>query len=101
MAILVICQDSEKAPELRKSLAQQHSDYVETIKAFILASGPSTLGVDAMRNDDHDGSCYIYDTDDISIARKLFENDPYAKGGVFSQISFAKFNPSVGHWLSQ
>jgi len=99
MAVLVICQDSDNAPTLRKELAQAHLDYIETILAFISVAGPLNQSVDAMRSGDYDGSAFVYDTDDVAVARKLFENDPYAKGGVFSHVSFAIFTPKAGQWI--
>ena len=101
MAVIVICQDSDKAPTLRKTLAQAHLDYLDTILAFVSAAGPLNQSVDAMRSGKVDGSAFIYDTDDIAVARKLFENDPYARGGVYSQVSFAIFNAKVGQWVTK
>ncbi len=99
MAVLVICQDSDNAPTLRKTLAQAHLDYIETIQAFVSVAGPLNQSVDAMRSGEYDGSGFVYDTNDVAVARKLFENDPYAKGGVYSHVSFAIFSPKAGQWV--
>ena len=99
MAVIVICQDSDQAPTLRKTLKQAHLKYINTILAFVSAAGPLNQSVDAMRSGECDGSAFIYDTNDVAVARKLFENDPYAKGGVYSQVSFAIFKPAAGQWI--
>ncbi len=99
MPMLVMCQDSEKAPELRKTHLQAHLDYIETVVAMICVAGPMSQSAHAMENNLHEGSCFIYDTDDIAVARKLLEHDPYSKAGVYNQVAFAKFTAAAGHWI--
>lgn len=99
MPVLVICQDSDNAPELRKTHLQAHLDYIETIVAMVCVAGPLCQSVNSMQNDNTDGSCFIYDTEDLSIARKLLDHDPYSRAGVYSQVAFAKFKSAAGHWI--
>jgi len=99
MPFLVMCQDSEKAPELRKTHSQAHLDYIETVAAMICVAGPISQTAHGMENNLHEGSCFIYDTEELSVARQLLEHDPFSKAGVFSQVAFAKFNPAAGNWI--
>lgn len=99
MPILVMCQYSDNAPELSKTHLQAHLDYVEAVVAMICVAGPLGQSIDAMKNETHDGRCFIFDTDDISIARKLLDHDPYSKAGVYSQVAFARFTADAGHWV--
>lgn len=99
MPILVMCQDSEKASELRQTHLQAHLHYIETIVPMICVSGPLSQNTQAIEQEQGDSQCYIYDTDDLSIARKLLEHDPYARAGVYSHVAFAKFNPTAGHLI--
>jgi len=99
MPVLVICQDSDNAPELRKTHLQAHLDYIEKVVAMVCVAGPLSQSANAMQNQSHDGSCFIYDTEDLSIARKLLDHDPYSKAGVYSQVAFAKFSAVAGHWI--
>jgi len=93
-----MCQDSDNAPELRKKHLQAHLDYIETVVAMICVGGPLNQSISSMQNNTHDGSCFIYDTEDIKVARQLLEHDPYSRAGVYSQVAFAKFSPAAGHW---
>jgi len=95
MAIIVICQDSEHAQTLRQQHLQEHFDYIESIIDKLAIAGP----INQQQADHYDGSCFIYNTDDMQEAKRLFENDPYAKNGVYYANSFATFLPAAGSWI--
>jgi len=99
MPILVMCQDSADGVALRKKHNKAHLAYIEKVFPLICVTGPLKQSTDAIKNDYFDGSCFIYDTNDMIVARKLLNNDPYAKGGVYAQVAFAEFNPAAGHWI--
>jgi len=99
MPIIVMCQDSENAPELRKTHLNAHFEYIEKVLPLISVAGPLRQSADAIKNQYYDGSCFIYDTDDMSVAHKLFKNDPYAKGGVYDSVAFAEFTAAAGNWV--
>jgi len=99
MPILVMCQDSENGTELRKKHVNAHLEYIETVVAMICVAGPISQSARGMEQNLHEGSCFIYDTEDIAVARKLLEHDPFSKAGVYSQVAFAKFSAAAGHWI--
>jgi len=95
MAIIVICQDGDKAQTLRKQHLQAHFSYIESILDKLAVAGP----INQQQTGHYDGSCFVYDTDDIQEAKQLFANDPYAKVGVYLSHSFATFMPAAGKWI--
>jgi len=99
MPILVMCQDGPEGTARRKEHTQAHLAYIEKVFPLICVAGPLRQSADAMENNYIDGSCFIYDTNDMVVARKLLNNDPYARGGVYAQVAFAKFDPTAGHWI--
>jgi len=54
---------------------------------------------EAVESDTTNGSCFIYDTEDMEIAHKLFKHDPFARAGVYSHVAFSQFTPAAGHWI--
>jgi len=95
MAIIVICQDNEHAQSLRAQHLQAHFSYIESILEKLAIAGP----INQQQSDQYNGSCFIYDTDDMQEAKQLFENDPYTIGGVYRSHSFASFLPAAGNWI--
>lgn len=100
MPVLVICQDSEQAAELRKTHLQAHHAYIAKIAPMICIAGPAQQSSQAIKTQTSDSACVIYDTEDVEIAHKLFKHDPYAIAGVYSHVAFSRFTASVGHWLA-
>ncbi len=99
MPVIAICQDADEAPDLRKTHLQAHLKYIEKIVAMVCVAGPMQQTTDAMADSRTDGSCFIYDTEDLEIAHKLFKHDPYARAGVYSHVAFSKLTPAAGHWV--
>lgn len=99
MPVLAICQDSDNATELRKTHHQAHRNYIAKIEAMICVGGPAQQSSEAIKSHTTDSACFIYDTEDIEVAHKLFKHDPYAVAGVFSHVAFSRFNANVGHWM--
>lgn len=99
MATLVLCQDSPDAPTLRKQHLQAHLDYIEEIIEQVSVAGPLSQSDAALSSNTFDGSCFLYATDDISEARELFANDPYAIAGVYQSVTFSKLKPAAGQWI--
>lgn len=101
MPILVICHDIPNGEALRHQHKHSHLKYIETILPFICVTGPMRQGAQAIENEINDSRFFIYDTTDIAIAHKLLSNDPYAKHGVYQQVSFAEIEPDAGRWVGE
>lgn len=100
MPILVICHDSPNGAALRKQHEQAHLAYIKRVLPMICASGPMRQGARAIESKEFDSSFFIFDTTDIAIAHKLLNSDPFAKGGVYEQVSFAEIEAGAGYWFS-
>jgi uncharacterized protein YciI len=99
MPILVICHDAPDGTALRKQHHQSHLAYIKKMLPMICIAGPMRQGARAIENKQHDSGFFIYDTNDIAIAHKLLNNDPYAKAGVYQQVSFAEIDANAGYWI--
>lgn len=100
MPILVICHDVPKGATLRKHHNHSHLEYIRKVEPMICVAGPMRQGSHAIEVGEHDSSFFIYDTNDIAIAHKLLNNDPFAKHGVYQHVSFAEIETDAGHWLN-
>jgi len=100
MPILVICHDSPNGAALRKQHEQSHLEYIKRVLPMICTSGPMRQSASAIENKEYDSSFFIFDTNAVAIANKLLNNDPYAKAGVYEQVSFAEIETNAGYWLS-
>ena len=45
------------------------------------------------------GSCFVYSTDERTIAEALLHNDPYYRAGLYEEVEFRAFRPAVGTWI--
>lgn len=97
MPYTAICHDhkGDAAQKLRASELQAHLDYVATIADKVLVAGPMSVA----GSDNYNASIFIYDVDSEAAARRLLENDPYFKAGIYADVSLAPFTPARGAWL--
>ena len=100
MPVLVMCQDAANAAELRKAHQQAHNNYIKTVLAMVCVTGSMSQSPKAIENNEQEGTCFIFDTDDLAVARKLMKYDPYAQAGVYSEVAFVKFDPTAGYWIT-
>ncbi len=101
MPILVFCSDSDDAATLREQHLHAHFEYIESILDQLRIAGPNSkpsAGSDTQRGKNY-GSTFIYSTDDLDVAQRLFNNDPYAKHGVYKHVEFHHFLPAAGSWI--
>ena len=94
MPYMVLCEDSASGETLRKQHLREHLDYIEGVIGKICVAGPTIE-----QGNQHNGSCFVYNTDELVCARKLLENDPYHMYGVYKSCSFLKFVPAAGRWV--
>jgi len=95
MPYLVFCKDSSNAPMLRKTWLQAHFDYISGALDNICVAGPTS----SKKDGEYNGSCFIYNTDDLAEAETLFFNDPYYINGVYSSYELNRFVPAAGKWI--
>ncbi|RBP53193.1 YciI family protein [Arenicella xantha] len=100
MPVLVMCQDAHNAAELRDRYQKAHNEYIDTVLALVCVTGAMCQSPQAIEDNTQEGTCFIFDTDDLAVARKLMKYDPFAQAGVYSEVAFVKFNPSAGYWIT-
>lgn len=76
-------RDGPRGAELRKTLRPRHLAHLEPLDAAgrIRFAGP-LLEQGAVR-----GSLVVFEAEDEGAAREIAEGDPYAKEGVFAEVS--------------
>ena len=95
MAWLVICRDIDDSEALRQRHLECHLAYVDTIMDQIAVAGPLASQPQGV----HAGSCFIYHTDDRTVAESLLFNDPYYQAGLYGETQFQALRPAAGTWV--
>ncbi|MEA3464638.1 MAG: YciI family protein [Thermodesulfobacteriota bacterium] len=84
MLYVIHCIDKKNHLEVRMENRPAHVEYLKSFAARLNAAGP-TLDDDGNMN----GSVVILDLDVKSDAEDFAANDPYAKAGLFAQVSIS------------
>jgi len=95
---LAFCEDiddAEKALAIRKSSAQAHLSYVETILDKIEVAGPLSNS----ESENYTASILIYKTDTKSEAESLLYADPYYQAGLYGDVTIKRMLPAAGNWV--
>jgi uncharacterized protein len=90
MRVAVICRDKPGALEIRKANRQAHLDYVAETGVTELA-GPFLDAEGQMC-----GSLLILEVPDMAAAEAWAAGDPYAKAGLFEDVSLQEWKKVVG-----
>ena len=81
--------DRNDAGDLRLQTRPNHLKYLQDFE--ILYAGPLLD-----ENQDMCGSLIVFEADDLEDAKKIASDDPYAKAGLFSQVSVTGYKPAIG-----
>lgn len=84
MLYVIHCIDKDDHLEVRMENRPAHVEYLKSFGEKLNAAGP-TLDDDGNMN----GSVVILDMDEKSAAEDFAANDPYAKAGLFAQVSIS------------
>lgn len=89
MLIALIAHDKPGALQIRKDNRQAHLDYIQAT-GVVSQAGPllNTAG-------DMIGSLVILDVPDMAAARAWADNDPYAKAGLFEDVSLTAWKKVI------
>jgi len=79
---VIHCVDKENQLAVRMENRPAHIEYLKSFGDKLIAAGPT---LDAAGN--MNGSVVILDVEESAAAEKFAANDPYAKAGLFSQVS--------------
>ncbi len=83
MLFAIHCLDRPERSSLRQELLDEHRAHFRAAGDAVRAAGP----LFADDGSTQCGSLIVYDAPDAASARAFIEGDPYARNGVFDQIS--------------
>jgi len=87
MPYAIIFFDDEETQKTRSNLRERHIEYVRARLPTVLASG----GLLSDDGEHANGGLIILDTDDREVAEEFVRNDPFLKGGVFSNYTVVRW----------
>lgn len=93
MNFSIVCKDKPGALPLRQANRPDHLAYLEGAGATLCLAGPL---LDA--EGQPEGSLLIVDVGDKAAAEAFAAADPYAKAGVFAEVTITAFRPVLGLW---
>lgn len=82
MLFVIHCVDKADHLALRMDTRPMHVEYLKSFGDKLVAAGPTLDAAGAM-----DGSVVILDLESHEQAQDFAKNDPYAKAGLFSQVT--------------
>ena len=90
MRFALMCQDNPGHLEVRKTNREAHLAYIQDTGVVEMA-GPLLNEAGEMA-----GSLIILDVDDLAAAQAWADNDPYAKAGLFADVTLSAWNKVIG-----
>lgn len=90
MLVALIAHDNPNSTDVRKDNRPAHLDYLKSSDQ-VLQAGPFLNEEGQMI-----GSLIILDVPDMEAAQDWAENDPYAKAGLFKNVSLTHWNRVIG-----
>ena len=86
----ILCKDKPGRLQMRLDNREAHLAMVRALGDRLFAAGPL---LDA--NDEMIGSVLIIDFDDQATAEAFCEKDPYAKAGLFEQVTVTRWRKTL------
>ncbi|TGY88983.1 YciI family protein [Marinicauda algicola] len=90
MLFVVTCQDRPGHMELRKQNREAHLDWAKAEGSPVKMAGP-LLDENAMPV----GSLLVVEAESAEKLEEFMHEDPYAKAGLFAQVTYAPFRWTV------
>lgn len=87
MLFVIHCRDKKDHLPIRQENRPDHVEYLKSLGDRLFAAGP-------LLNDEEQmcGSVVVIDVADKSAAKDFAANDPYAKAGLFEQVTIDRWN---------
>jgi uncharacterized protein YciI len=94
---MALCRDDPEvdSAELRTREKEAHFAYIESILDRLLVAGPLTESTGTA----YAASLFVYAVDTEAEARRLLEDDPYFKAGIYADVVVVPFVPAAGKWI--
>lgn len=96
MEFLIICRDGPDGLAIRQKTRPDHLAYLEAKGSQVRLAGPMLD-----KDGNPAGSLLVVETDDIAAARALADADPYARAGLFAEVSVVPFRSVLGSLLTK
>jgi len=87
MLFVIKCVDKADHLQVRLDNRPAHVEYLKSYGDKLFAAGPTLSEEDDRMN----GSVVILDLENEAEARDFCDNDPYAKAGLFADVSISKW----------
>ncbi len=92
MLFAILCNDKPDHLQLRLDTRPAHLDYLKGLGATLKFAGPF-LDEDGKPN----GSLVVVETADRAAAEKIAAGDPYARAGLFADVTVRPWNWAVNN----
>ncbi len=87
MLFVIHCRDKKDHLPIRQENRPDHVEYLKSLGERLFAAGPLLDEDEQMC-----GSVVVIDVADRSAAEDFAANDPYAKAGLFEQVTIDRWN---------
>jgi uncharacterized protein YciI len=85
------CVDKPNSLELRMATREAHLEYVRSVGERLLMAGPLLDAAEAPA-----GSVLFVEAENLAAAQAFAAEDPYAKAGLFQNVTVTGFRPVFG-----
>lgn len=92
MLYALLCNDKPDHLQLRLDTRAVHLDYLNSLGDRLKFAGPF-LGDDTKPN----GSLVVIEASDLTAAKEMAANDPYAKAGLFASVDIRPWNWAINN----
>jgi len=90
MLFALLCNDKPDHLQVRLDTRPTHLDYLTSLGDVLKFAGPF-LGDDGKPN----GSLVVVEAEDKAAAERIAANDPYAKAGLFQDVTVRPWNWAI------
>lgn len=97
MDFVVHGRDAKGVEDRLTRLANAHWDYMDRFARQLVARGP-TLSADG---EEHTGSVHVVSLANAAEARRFADEEPYARAGVYAEVSVTRFENLLGRTMWQ
>jgi uncharacterized protein YciI len=91
MLYVIYCKDNPSTPTKRDEFYDAHRSYLKSAPIKILIAGPYT----STDNSNKIGSMLVVEADTLEQAQEFQRNDPFAKNGVWNEVSVNPYLKSI------
>ncbi|KAA0969677.1 hypothetical protein FPY71_14245 [Aureimonas fodinaquatilis] len=91
MLYAFICEDRADAGTLRMDTRPEHVEYLKSLGPVLKFGGPF------LQDEKANGSLIVVEAENEAAARRIAENDPFSKAGLFAKVTIRQWNWVFGN----